>query len=153
MMKVLQTRLSNPLSTGLAYMIARWILGISFFNAAMWKIFDLTPTGHFEKFFAVTFHDTWIPNFLLWLLGVSIPFFELLIGMTLCVGLRAREFALLAGLLLIVTTYGHSLIDPLYNITQGLTFSRAVLVLFLSVMPDLHDYLSLAYLLSRTRSS
>lgn len=61
----------------------------------------------------------------------------------------ATEFALLAGLLLIVTTYGHSLIDPLYNISQGLTFSRLVLVLFLLIMTDSHDYLSLDKILLR----
>ena len=30
-MNILQTKLSSPLATGMAYMIARWILGISFF--------------------------------------------------------------------------------------------------------------------------
>lgn len=148
-MNILQTKLSSPLATGMAYMIARWILGISFFNAAIWKIFILTPTGHVEKYFSIPFHDTWIPNLLLWVLGLSIPFFELLIGVALCAGFRAREAALLAGLLLVVTTYGHSLIDPLYNITQGLTFSRVILVLFLLIMPDMYDCLSLDNLVVR----
>lgn len=151
-MEILKTRLSTPLATGMAYMIARWILGISFFNAAIWKIFVLTPTGHVEKFFSTSFHDTWIPHLFLWVLGLTIPFVELLIGIALCAGMRAREAALLAGLLLIVTTYGHSLIDPLYNMTQGLTFSRVILVLFLLIMSDDHDYLSLDYLLTKVKS-
>jgi uncharacterized membrane protein YphA (DoxX/SURF4 family) len=149
MQKLLQFRLSNQLSIGLSYMIGRWILGISFFNAAIWKIFTLSPVGHAQKFFIGSFQGTWIPTFLLWTLGWTIPYFELFIGILLCLGLRAREVALLSGLLLIVTTYGHSLLDPLYNISQGLTFSRIVLTLFLLIVPDNKDKISLDYLISR----
>lgn len=63
MRKLLQFRLSNQLSIGLSYMIGCWMLGISFFNAAMWKIFILTPIGHAQKFFISSFQDTWIPTF------------------------------------------------------------------------------------------
>lgn len=92
--------------------------------------------------------------FLLWALGLTIPYFELAIGILLCLGLRAREAALLSGLLLILTTYGHSLLDPLYNISQGLAFSRVALTLFLLILPDHEDKISLDYLISRifTRS-
>lgn len=146
---MLKARLSHPQSIGFAYMIARWILGLSFFNAAVWKIFVLTPTGHVEKFFLAPFHDTWIPQLFLWTLGLSIPFIELLVGIAFCAGFRAREAALLTGLLLIITTYGHSLIDPLYNISQGLTFARVVLVLFLLIAPDQQDCLSFDYFLAK----
>lgn len=148
MKNMMKIRLSNQLSIGMSYMIARWVLGISYFNAAIWKIFTLTPVGHAEKFFTVSFHDTWIPNILLWMFGLTIPFAELLIGVLLCIGLRAREAALLSGLLLILTTYGHSLLDPLYNISQGLTFSRVALTLFLLILSDSDDKISLDYFLS-----
>ena len=142
-------RLSNQLSIGMSYMIARWVLGISFFNAAVWKIFTLTPAGHAQKFFIASFQDTWIPTFLLWIFGLTIPFAEIVIGILLCIGLRAREAALLSGLLLILTTYGHSLLDPLYNISQGLTFSRVALTLFLLIVSDRDDIISLDYFISR----
>lgn len=142
-------RLNLELSKGLSYFIARWIIGISFFNAALWKIIVLTPSGHTIKFFLVPFKETWIPNFLLWPLGLAIPFFELGVGILFCLGLRAREAAFLTGLLLIVTTYGHSLIEPLYNISQGLTLARVALVLFLLTMPNDKDYFSLDYLLGK----
>ena len=138
-------RLPFELSKGLSYFIARWILGISFVNAAIWKIFVLTPLGHTIKFFLVPFKETWIPNILLWPLGLTIPFFELLVGILFCLGFRAREAAFATGLLLILTTYGHSLMDPLYNISQGLTMARVALVLFLLTIPDNKDYFSLDY--------
>jgi len=144
---VIRARLSDEFAIGQAYMITRLILGISFLNAAIWKIFTLTPIGHVEKYFLSNFHDSWIPNILLWILGFSIPFFELIAGIAFCVGFRAREMAFLTGLLLIVTTYGHSLMNPLYNITQGLTFSRVVFVLVLLILPDRQDYISIDKLL------
>jgi thiosulfate dehydrogenase [quinone] large subunit len=142
-------KIKNHDAVGFSYFIARWILGISFFNAAIWKIFILTPIGHTIKFFLNTFEHSWIPTLLLWALGLTIPFVELLIGMLLCLGLKAKESALLCGLLLIITTYGHSLADPLYNISQGLTFARLVLVLFLLIAPNHDDYFSLDYYLTK----
>jgi thiosulfate dehydrogenase [quinone] large subunit len=134
-------------STGLAYMIGRWILGISFFNAAIWKIFVLTPVGHTEKFFIANFQHSWIPIFILWLLGLTIPFIELLIGSFLCLGFKTKTTAFITGLLLIITTYGHSLMEPLYNISQGLTFARVALVLFLLVTPNIDDRLCFDHLI------
>ncbi|QBR82913.1 hypothetical protein E3983_00180 [Legionella israelensis] len=134
---------TNERSLGLSYFTARFILGISFFNAAIWKIFILSPTQHAQQFFLIPFQATWIPEPLLWLLGMTIPFIELAIGILLCLGLRSKETAFLTGLLLILTTYGHSLLEPLYNISQGLTMARVALVLFLLAIPNKNDIFSL----------
>ncbi len=147
-LKLKKFKLSDELAKGFAYTIARLVLGISFLNAAIWKIWVLTPIGHAEKFFITNFQNTWIPHFILWTLGLSIPFFELLFAILFCIGFKAREVAFLSGLLLIVTTYGHSLIDPLYNISQGLTFSRLALVIFLLIASNRHDIFSLDYFFS-----
>lgn len=147
--KMIKLKLDVQDGIGFSYFIARWILGVSFFNAAIWKIFILSPLGHTEKFFLSPFQHTWIPTFLLWALGLTIPFIELLISLLFCLGFKARESALLCGLLLIITTYGHSLADPLYNISQGLTFARLALVLFLLITPNFCDYFSLDYYLEK----
>jgi len=39
----------------------------------------LTPKGHAEQYFIADFSDTWIPQWLLWALGVSIPVLDHLI--------------------------------------------------------------------------
>ena len=80
------------------------------------------------------FADTWIPNWLLQLLGYGIPFLELVAGLLICVGLRTREALIAVGLLLIVTTYGHALQEPLFDI-DGHTFSRLALIVFLLLAP------------------
>ena len=117
---------------GPAAFIARWILGVLFLVAGYWKVFTLTATQHAQKFFVEGFADTWIPEWLLWSLGLSIPYLELLAGVLLVVGFRIRETLIALGCLLILTTYGHALQEPLFDI-DGHTFTRLVLILFLLV--------------------
>ena len=66
--------------------VVRCILGLLFTMAGYWKVFVLTPIQHAQRFFVDGFQDTWIPEWLLWALGVSIPYLELLAGVLICIG-------------------------------------------------------------------
>ena len=132
----------------MARLIVRGILGVLFLMAGFWKVFTLTPTVHAQQFFIGWYGDSWIPHWLLWTLGVSIPYLEFTAGVLLCLGLRVRDSAFALGLLLIVTTYGHALRDPLFNI-DGHTFTRLSLILFLLVTPGGADWMSLDYWIAR----
>ena len=114
--------------------IVRWILGLLFMMAGFWKVFVLTPAVHAQQHFVEGFADYWIPSWLLQLLGYSIPFLELVAGLLICIGLRTREALVAVGLLLIVTTYGHALQQPLFDI-DGHTFTRLALIVFLLLAP------------------
>jgi uncharacterized membrane protein YphA (DoxX/SURF4 family) len=122
--------------------MVRIILGILFTMAAYWKIFVLSAGQHAAQFFVAGFEDSWIPHWLLSLLGHVIPFWELAAGLLLLAGFRLREVLVSLGLLLIITTYGHALKEPLFDIT-GHTFSRLVLIVFLLVMIEYKDRLCL----------
>ena len=124
------------------HFIARWILGILFLMAGYWKVFVLTPVGHANQFFVEGFADTWIPEWLLYVLGLSIPLLELAAAILLCVGWRLREALIALGLLLIMTTYGHALQDPFFDI-DGHTFTRLALVILLLLAPAGSDKYSL----------
>ncbi|MGO6986370.1 DoxX family protein [Rhizobium leguminosarum] len=121
-----------------AHFIVRWIIGLIFLMAGYWKVFVLTPAVHTTQFFTTGFADYWIPTFLLVLLGYTIPFFELLAGLLICVGFRTREALIGLGLLLIVTTYGHTLQEGLFDISKW-TFTRLILIIFLLVGPAKGD--------------
>jgi uncharacterized membrane protein YphA (DoxX/SURF4 family) len=122
--------------------IVRWILGILFLMASYWKVFVLTPVQHANQFFVGAFAETWIPERLLYALGLSIPLLELAASILLCIGWRAREALIALGLLLIITTYGHALQDPLFDI-DGHTFTRLALVILLLLAPAGTDRYSL----------
>ena len=119
----------------IAVFIVRWILGVLFLMAGYWKVFVLTPAQHAQRFFVEGFADHWIPEWLLIALGYSIPLIELVAGFLLCIGLRTREALIAVGLLLIVTTYGHALQQPLFDI-DGHTFTRLALIIFLLIAPQ-----------------
>lgn len=123
------------------------MLGLLFFMAGWWKVFTLTPTAHAQQFFVDGFKDHWIPEWMLWAFGVAIPPIELIAGLALMLGLRIRFFASLTGLLLLVTTYGHALQQPLFDI-DGHTFTRLALVIFVLMLADTHDRISLDHWLA-----
>lgn len=127
----------------------RWILGLLFLMAGYWKVFVLTPASHAQEYFVEGFSDTWIPTWLLQILGYSIPFLELVAGLLICIGFKTREALIAVGLLLVITTYGHALQQPLFDI-DGHTFTRLALVVFLLLSPAGTDRYSIdQWLLSR----
>lgn len=135
-----------------AAFLARWVVGLVFAMAGFWKVFELTPLGHARRYFLEGYADTWIPLWLLWALGVAIPFVELVAGALLCLGFRVRAAAVALAFVLIVVTYGHLLAQPLFDTTSHI-FPRTVLVLVVLVAPREEDRLSLDALLDRHRPS
>lgn len=131
-------------------LIARAILGTLFLMAGYWKVFVLTPSGHADRYFVDAFAEHWIPEWLLNSLGFGIPFLELLAGFLVLIGLRTREALMALGLLLIVTTYGHALQQPLFDI-DGHTFTRLALIVLLLLAPAGSNRFSVDGLVARRR--
>jgi uncharacterized membrane protein YphA (DoxX/SURF4 family) len=131
--------------------IVRWILGLLFLMAGYWKVFVLSPAAHAQQFFVESFADTWIPTWFLNVLGYGIPILELIAGLLLCIGLRTREALIVVGLLLIITTYGHALQQPLFDI-DGHTFTRLALIIFLLIAPQGSDTYSVDVWLLRRQT-
>ena len=115
----------------------RWVLGLIFFMAGWWKCFHLALVGHTDRFFLAWFEDHWIPTWLLWTLGVTIPVVELLAGALLCLGLFRRGASLALAAILVTVTYGHLLREPLFDTTSHI-FPRLVLLVFVLVAPAQH---------------
>jgi len=124
-----------------AYFVVRWILGILFVVAGHWKVFVLGVDQHAQQFFVAAYADSWIPGWLLNVLGSVIPYWELSAGVLLLAGYRLREVLVSLGVLLMITTYGHALKEPLFDIT-GHTFSRLALIIFLLLLLQSKDRLS-----------
>ncbi len=144
--------LSDRGSRGWALLFARLVLGLIFFMAGWYKVFQLTPSGHVQKWF-LPYQDTFLPTWSLWAVGLAIPFIELFAGAMLLLGLRIQAALLALGGVLVVVTFGHLLNEPLYPFHEHV-IPRLALLLFLLVMPRREDRFSLDHLLlSRTRST
>ena len=135
---------------GWAVLFARLVLGLIFFMAGFWKVFQLGALEHARKYF-LPFADTFLPLWSLWFVGVTIPFVELLGGALLLIGLRVREALIALGGVLVIVTFGHLLREPLFNFS-GHVIPRLALLLFVLWCPREVDRLSLDHVLARKRS-
>ena len=124
--------------TAWAVLCARVILGLIFGMAGYWKTFTLGPVGHYHRFFE-PYVGTWIPLWLLWATGVSIPLVELVAGWLLVAGLWIEPSIIALGVVLMTVTYGHLLKEPLYSFT-GHVIPRFALLAFVALLSDRDRY-------------
>lgn len=130
-----------------AILFARAVLGLIFFMAGVYKVFQLTPAGHVRKFF-LPYQDTFLPIWSLWAVGFTIPFVELIAGALVLIGWRIREALIALGAVLVIVTFGHLLHEPLYPFHEHV-IPRLVLLLFVLVMPHESDRFSVDRLLAQ----
>ena len=133
----------NDISVGWAIFFARLVLGLIFFMAGEWKVFQLGPLEHARMFF-LPFSDTFLPVWSLWAMGVVIPFVELIAGGLLILGLRTRAALVALGFVLVVVTFGHLLKEPLYEFHTHV-IPRLALLLFILMLPREADRFSIDY--------
>ena len=131
-----------------AILFARGILGFIFFMAGVWKVFQLGPLEHARRLFVVPYAGTFLPTWSLWATGTIVPFVELLAGALVLIGFRTREALIALGSVLVLVTFGHLLLEPLYEFHTHV-IPRAALLLFLLVMPREDDRFSLDHWLKR----
>ena len=124
-----------------ALCLARAVLGLIFFMAGVYKVFQLGPVGHVERFF-LPYQDTFLPTWSLWAVGLVIPFVELGAGALVLLGwLRTAAYSAL-GSVIVVVTFGHLLHEPLYAFHEHV-IPRLALLLLLLLMPPEADRFSL----------
>lgn len=92
--------------------------------------------------------DTFLPAWLLWASGTIIPFIELTAGALVLVGFRTREALIALGGVLVTVTFGHLVLEPLYEFHSHV-IPRAALMLFVLVMPRGDDRFSVDQWLAR----
>jgi uncharacterized membrane protein YphA (DoxX/SURF4 family) len=144
--------ISDAASRTGAIFFARVVLGLIFFMAGFWKVFQLGPVQHARRFFVDPYAQTFLPRWSLWATGVTVPAVELVAGALLLIGWHARPALFALGGVLVLVTFGHLLLDPLYEFHTHV-IPRTALLLFVLVMPRGEDRISLDYGLARRRSA
>lgn len=143
----MRTDEEHHLERSWALLLARLVLGLIFFMPGVWKVFQLGPLEHARKYF-LPYADTFLPLWSLWLVGVVVPFIELVAGVMLILGLRTREALVSLGFVLVIVTFGHLLKEPLYEFHTHV-IPRLALLLFILLLPRGDDRFSMDYLLVR----
>ena len=141
---------SPNLNRSWAMLFARLVLGLIFFMAGVWKVFQLGPLQHARKYF-LPFADTFLPVWSLWAVGVVIPFVELIGGALVILGLRTREALIALGFVLAIVTFGHLLKEPLYEFHTHV-IPRLALLLFVFMLPREDNRFSVDQLIAKKRA-
>lgn len=134
-----------------AVLFARLVLGLIFFMAGVWKVFQLGPLNHARRWF-LPYVDTFLPVWSLWAIGVTIPFVEMIAGALVIIGLRTRDALVALGFVLAIVTFGHLLKEPLYEFHTHV-IPRLALLLFVLMIPREDDRFSLDHLILNRRKS
>jgi thiosulfate dehydrogenase [quinone] large subunit len=132
-----------------AILFARLVLGLIFFMAGVWKVFTLGPFAHARRLFVEPYAGTFLPTWSLWATGAVVPVVELLAGGLLLVGFRTRTALLALGGVLVLVTFGHLLLEPLYEFHTHV-IPRLALLVFVLAMPRSDDRFSLDRWLARS---
>lgn len=137
----------------MAAFIARGFLGLMMLMAGWWKIFTYGVENHAANLFVGSdvLSNSWIPEWLLYALGIGVPFVELIAGGLILIGLFSRWAIFAIGLLHLITTYGHLLESPFYDFS-GHTLVRLLPAIFWLMLPPGSDKLSVDYILSLRRA-
>lgn len=132
-----------------ALLLTRLMLGLIFFMAGVFKVFEMGPIAGAQRMFVEPYADTFLPVWALWASGVTVPFVELIAGFLVIIGLwRKPAYVALGGVLALVT-FGHLLADPFYAFHHHV-FPRTVLLLFLLWAGPADDTLSVDALRRRS---
>jgi uncharacterized membrane protein YphA (DoxX/SURF4 family) len=124
-----------------AIFFARAVVGLIFFMAGVWKVFELGPAAHVRRYF-LPFQDTFLPTWSLWAVGYAIPFVELIAGALVILGLLTRPALISLGFVLVIVTFGHLLHAPLYAFHEHV-IPRLALVLLVLLLPREWDRYSI----------
>jgi thiosulfate dehydrogenase (quinone) large subunit len=143
---------SDAVARTWAIFFARAILGFIFFMAGVWKVFQFGPVQHARHYFVEPYAGTFLPDWSLWATGTTVPLVELLAGGLVLIGFRTREALYALGMVLVLVTFGHLLLEPLYEFHTHL-IPRLALLLFLLVMPRDEDRFSVDYWWTRRRTN
>ena len=120
----------------IALLTARLLLGFIFFFQGFGKLFKFGVDNVYNNFFAKTY-DGILPDFLLQATAYYTSYIEFFGGILLIIGLK-RDYTLYAlASVLIIVTFGHGLVEPIWDLSH--VMYRAILLLTLLLLPKEWD--------------
>lgn len=117
-------------------LFVRSLLGMIFLMQGFGKVFTFTVPVVYEKFFR-DFESTFLPKWLIWATAYYTSYVEMIGGMLLLLGLFRRYVYLLLALDLVIVSFGHGLLEPIWDLSH--VMPRAILLITLLFIPQEWD--------------
>jgi uncharacterized membrane protein YphA (DoxX/SURF4 family) len=114
----------------------RLLLGIIFFMQGYGKIFTMGVQKVYEMFFAV-FETTFLPKWLILSTAYYTSYIEWIGGFLLILGLFRKYAMYLLALDLLIVSFGHGLMEPIWDLSH--VIPRAILLAALFLLPPEWD--------------
>jgi uncharacterized membrane protein YphA (DoxX/SURF4 family) len=119
-----------------ALLFTRALLGIIFLMQGYGKVFTYTVPKVYSMFFN-DFEKTLLPKWLIWGTAYYTSYVELICGFLLIIGLFRKYALYLLGVDLLVVSFGHGLIEPIWDLQH--VMPRAILLIILLLAPGEWD--------------
>ena len=110
----------------------RTLLGIIFLMQGYGKVFTIGVNKVYEMFFK-SFEATFIPKWLIFSTAYYTSYVELICGALLVIGLFRKQALYLLAVDLIIVSFGHGLMEPIWDLSHVLP--RAILLAALFLLP------------------
>ena len=127
----------------------RVLLGLIFVMQGGGKVFTYGVNNVYHNFFSESFKDTFLPEFVLQLTAYYTSYVELIAGFFLTIGLFTSYSLYLLASVLIIVTFGHGLIEPIWNLDHLL--ARTLLLIPLLLLPREWDQWSADAVIKRMK--
>lgn len=140
-------------------LLIRVLLGIIFFFQGFGKVFTYGVDQVHEMFFKPSFQtampggetDYLLPEWLTQTTAYFTSYAELICGALLVIGLFRNYSLYILGLVLLVVSFGHGLIEPIWDLSH--VMYRAILLVALLLLPGEWDKISLDSILQKNKSA
>jgi len=124
----------NPRAAGMLF--TRALLGIIFLMQGYGKIFTYTVPKVYGMFFK-DFEKTFLPKWLIWGTAYYTSWVEMICGFLLIIGLFRKYALYLLGIDLLIVSFGHGLMEPIWDLQH--VIPRAILLIILFLAPQQWD--------------
>lgn len=135
----------------MAVLTARLILGFIFLFQGFGKVFTIGIENLYAMdFFQPTFKNI-LPDFIIRSTAYYTSYIELIGGILLVIGYKTNYALYALASILVIVTIGHGLAEPIWDLSH--VFPRAILLIFLLILPREWDTYSLDNQLSKLKKS
>ncbi len=108
----------------LAYALLRAVLGVNLMMHGVSRI--MMGAGEFAAKLTTQFAHTPLPRWSVWSFGIVLPGMEGLLGVLLLLGLRTKAALVAAALLMLILTFGSSLLQDWQAAGTQLTYAAII---------------------------
>lgn len=138
------------LNRPIGVLTARLILGFIFLMQGFGKVFTWGVENVYNMdFFYGTYKDI-LPDYVIKATAYYTSYIELIAGFLVVIGLKKNYALYLLASVLVIVTFGHGLIDPIWDLSH--VMYRTILVVALLLLPQDWDKFSVDYFLKNKNS-